>query len=101
MYTSGWNFSSEYFMSMGVENLVGLRYHGVFYTGFIFQVNKKVLAKVIVVICIPRLWRKRTMWDKVLLKIRVSFDVLVISKKVLSESIHHTYTHILFYCRSY
>ena len=40
------------------------------------------------------------MWDKVLLKIRVSFDVLVSRKMVLSESSHHTYTHILCYCRS-
>ena len=81
-------------MRMGVDNLVGLRCHGVFYTGFIYQVHKNVVAKVIVGICIPRLWRNRKMWEKELLDLRVSFDVLVSRKKVLSESSHCIYTHI-------
>ena len=86
---------------MGVDKLVGLRCHGVFYTGYIFKGHKKGVAKVIVGICIQRLSRKRIILDKVLLKLRVSFDVLVSIKKVLSESSHHIYTHMLCSCRSY
>ena len=100
IYTSGYIFPSGYFMIVGVDNLVGLRCQGVFYTGFICQVHKKGVAKVIVGIYIPRLWRKRTIWDKGLLKLRVSFDVMVIRKKVLSESSHCICTHILCGCRS-
>ena len=70
-------------MIMGFDNLEGLMCHGVFYTGFIVQVHKKGVAKVIVDICIPILRRKRTMWDRLLLKPRVSFDLLVSRKKVL------------------
>ena len=33
-------------------------------------------------------------WDKVLFKLRVSFDVLVIRKKVFSESSYRIETHI-------
>ena len=69
---------------MGVDNLVGITCHGVIYTVSIYQVHKKGVAKVIVHIFITILWRKRTMWDKVLLEPRVSFDVLIIRKKVLS-----------------
>ena len=58
MYTSGYNVPSGYFMSMGVDKLVGLRCHGVFYTGFICQGRKEGVAKVIVGICIPILQRK-------------------------------------------
>ena len=67
MYTSDYNFPSGYLMSMGVEKLVGLRRHGVFYTGFICKGNRKGVAKVIVGICIPILCRNRTIWNKVLL----------------------------------
>ena len=87
-------------MIMRVDSLVGLRFHGVFYTGFVCQVHKKGVAKVIVGIFIPRLWRKRTIWDKGLLKLRVSFDVMVSRKQVLSDSIHFICTHILCGCRS-
>ena len=100
MYTSGYNFPSGYFMNMGVDKLVGLRCHGLFYTGYIFKGHKKGVAKVIVGICTPRFWRKRTIWDKVLLKLRVSIDLLVSIKKVLSESIHNIYTHMLCSCIS-
>ena len=89
MYTSGSNLPSGYFIIMWVDKLLGLRFHGVYYTGSICQIYKKGVAKVIVGICIPRLWRKRTIWDKVLLKLRVYFDVLVIRKKVLLEYSHH------------
>ena len=73
---------------MGIDNLVGLRCHGVFYTDFIFNVQKKGVAKVIIDIFITRLWRNITIWDKVLLKLRVYFYVLVSRKKVLSEYSH-------------
>ena len=76
-------------MSMGVDKLVGLRCHGVFYTGFICKGYIKGVAKVIVDVCIPILWTMRKIWDDVLVKLRVSFDVLVSRKKVLSESSHH------------
>ena len=89
MDNSGYNLPSGYFMSMGVDKFVGLRCHGLYYTGSIYQGHKKGVAKVIVGICIPRLWSKRKIWDKVLLKLRVSFDVLVSRKKVLSEYSHH------------
>ena len=89
MYTSGYIFLSGYFMSMGVDKLVGLRCHWVFYTCFICKGYKNGVEKVIVGICIPRLWRKRTIRDKLFLKLRVSFDVLVSRNKVLSDSSHH------------
>ena len=54
MYTSGYNFPSGYFMRMGVDNLIGLRFYGVFYKGFIYQFHKNGVSKVIVGICIPR-----------------------------------------------
>ena len=68
---------------MGVEKLVRLRCHGLFYTGFICKGNRKGMAKVIVRICIPILWRKRTIWYKLLLSLLVYFDVLVRRKNVL------------------
>ena len=54
------------------------------YTGFICKGHKKGVDKLIAGICIPRLWKKRTIRDKVLLELRVSFDVLVSRNKVLS-----------------
>ena len=47
MYHFGYNFPSGYFMSMCVDNLVGLRCHGLFYTGFIFNFHNKGVAKVV------------------------------------------------------
>ena len=41
MYTSGYNIPSGYFIIMGADKLLGLRCHGVFYTGFICQGRKK------------------------------------------------------------
>ena len=35
-----------------------------------------------------------TIWDEVLFKLRVSFDVLVTRKEVFSESSHHIDTYI-------
>ena len=87
-------------MNMDVNRLEGLRCHGVFYTGFICKGYIKGVAKVIVDVCIPRLWTMRKIWDDVLVKLRVSFDVLVSIKKVLSECCHCIYTHVLCSCIS-
>ena len=46
-------------MSMGGDNLVGLRFIGRFFTGAIFQIHQKVVIKVIVCMCIPILGRVR------------------------------------------
>ena len=72
---------------MGVENLVVLRYHGRSYTGSISQCHQQLVSKVIVGLCIPIIVRVITIWNEVFLKLRVSFDVLVSIKKVLSDSI--------------
>ena len=74
MDKSGYNFRYQYFMKMGVDNLLGLSYHEIFYKGVIFQVHQNILAKGTVGICIPRAGRARKIWYKVFLKLRVSFD---------------------------
>ena len=81
-------------MSMGVYNLIGLRFHGRFYTGVISQCHQKLVSKVSVGVCIQIVGRMITTWDELFLKIIVSFDVLVIRKKVLSESINRIDTRI-------
>ena len=43
---------------------------------------------------IPGVGRVFAIWDKVFFKIRVSFDGLVISKEVFSESSHRIETNI-------
>ena len=91
---SGYNFPSVNFISMGVENLVGLRCHGGFCKGVIFQGHKKVVAKVIIDLLIPIIGRVRTIWGEVFLKIIVSFDELVSSNNVFLESSHRIYTHL-------
>ena len=75
-------------MRMGVDNLVGLRCHGVFYTGFIYHGHQKGVTKGVLGLFIPIIWRNRKIWCEVLLKLRVYFYVLVSSKKIFSESIH-------------
>ena len=79
---------------MDAENLVGLRYHGRFYTGFISQCQKHLMSKVSVGMFIPIIVRVITIWNKVLFKLRVYFYGLVISKKVFLESSHRIYTHL-------
>ena len=74
-------------MSMSVYNLVGLRFHGIFYTCFISQLHQQLLSKGSVGLSIPRILRVIPIWDEVLFKLRVSFDGLVSIKKVLSEYI--------------
>ena len=43
---------------------------------------------------IPGIGRVIAIWDKVFFKLRVSFDGLVISKEVFSESIHRIETNL-------
>ena len=81
-------------MSMGVDSLVRLRFHGIFCTGVICQVHQKGLVKVILGLYISRIGRVITIWDKLFLKIGVYFGGLVRRKKVLLESSHHIDTHI-------
>ena len=79
---------------MGVDNLLGLRYHGIFYIGGISQLQQQCVSKGSVGLCIPRIRRVITIWDELFFKLRVSFYVMVISKKVLLEFIQHIETRL-------
>ena len=81
-------------MSMVVDNLVGQRLHGGFYIGAISKLHQQLVYKGIVGLFIPRIGRAITIWDRLFFKFRVSFDVLVSSKKVFSGSVHSIETHI-------
>ena len=81
-------------MSMGVENLVGLRYQGKIYTGVISQWNQQLVSKGIVCLCIPIIGKVRSIWDKEFFKIRVYFYGMVRRKKVLSDSRHRIEIHL-------
>ena len=83
-----------YFMSVSVYNLVDLMFQGWFYTGVISQYHQLWVSKGSVGLWIPRIGRVIMIWDEVLFKIRVSFDGLVIRKKVFSESSHCIETRI-------
>ena len=52
------------------------------------------MSKGSVYLVIPGVGRVLAIWDKVFLKIRVSFDGLLIRKEVFSESSQHIETHI-------
>ena len=52
------------------------------------------MSKVSVYLNIPIIGSVITIWDKVFCKLRVSFDGLVSSNKVLSESSHHIESHL-------
>ena len=73
-------------MSMVVDNLVGLRFHGIFCIGVISQCHQHLVSKVIVGLCIPIIGRERTIWDELFFKLIVYFDGIITRKKVLSES---------------
>ena len=79
---------------MGVDNFVGLRCHGIFYTSSISQFHQQLVSKGSVGICVPIIVRVREIWDKVFFKIKVYFDGLVIRKIVFSYSSHSIETHI-------
>ena len=67
---------------MGVENLVGLRRHGRFYTGVISHYLQKRVSKVSVGQCIKIIGWVIIIWDKVLFRIRVSSDGMVSRNKL-------------------
>ena len=52
------------------------------------------MSKGSVGLSIPIIGRVVAIWEKLFFKIRVSFDGLVIRKKVLSESRHYIETHL-------
>ena len=81
-------------MSMGVDKIVGLGFHGGFYICVIYQGHQKLVFKGIVGLCIPRIGRVKNIWDKLFYKLIVSFCGLVSRKKFLLGSIHRIDTHI-------
>ena len=52
------------------------------------------MSKISVGLMIQRIGRVITIWDEVFFKLIVSFDGLVIRKRVFSESCHRIETHI-------
>ena len=81
-------------MSVSDENLVGLKLHGIFDTGVIFQSHQNVLTKGSSYLFITIVLRFRTIWHEVFVKLRVSFDVLICRKEV-SQSLVTTLRHKL------
>ena len=69
-------------MSMSADNLVGLRFHGGFYTGVISHYHYQQVSKGSVNMKIPIIGRVIMICDEVLYKLRVSFDGMVTSKNV-------------------
>ena len=90
MEKSEYNFPSGEFMIMSVDNLVNMRYQGGFYTGFSCYGHQNGLSNGILGLCIPIIWMEIMIWYKVLLKLRVSFGVLLRRRKVLSVSSQRT-----------
>ena len=81
-------------MIMGADNLVGLSFHGIFYTGVIIQFYQQWFYEGSVSMCIPGIGRMISMWDEVFFKLRVSFYGLVSRKKVFSYYSHRIETHL-------
>ena len=75
-------------MSMGIDKIVWLRCYGGFYTGVICQGHQKVVAKEIVGLYILKIGRARTIWGKVLYKLRVYFGGMVSMNKILLDYGH-------------
>ena len=75
-------------MSMSSYNLLGLRYHGRFYTVVISQFHQQLVSKGSVDPKIPIIGKAITIWDEVFFKLRVSFDETSSRKKVFLESSH-------------
>ena len=78
---------------MSVENFVGLRCHGRFYTGVIRKYHQQWMSKGSVGLWISRIGRVIPICDEVFFKIIVSFGDLVISNKVLLGSSCHIYAY--------
>ena len=81
-------------MSMRVYNFVYLRRHGIFHTGVISQCHQQRVSKGSLGLSNPIIGRVITIWDELLFKLIFSFDGLVSSNKVLSESSHYIETHL-------
>ena len=82
-------------MSMGGGNLLGLIFHGLFYTGFIFQYQKQWVNEGILGLYIPVIGRMRMIWYKLFLKLRVPIDVLCWGKLWINciNGYHQYLTH--------
>ena len=91
---SGYNCPSWYFMIISSDHLVGLRLHGSFHTGDISHCHQQWVSKGSVYLNIPTIGRLITIWNEVFFKLRVSFDGLVIRKKVFKECSHRIDIHI-------
>ena len=81
-------------MSMGIDNLVGMSCHVIFYIGFVSQCHKQLVSKGSVSMCIPIIVRVREIWEIVFFKLGFPFDGLVSSKNVLLDSSYRIETHI-------
>ena len=81
-------------MSINVYNLLGLRCHGIFFTGVMSQFHQQWVSKGSVGLIIPIIGRVITMWDGVFFKLRVSFDGLVRRNKVFYFYCHRIDTHL-------
>ena len=71
-------------MSIGVDNLVGLRYHVIFYKVFVIQCLQQGVYKGSVGLEIQIIVRMVMIWDKLLFKIIFYFGSLVSRKKLFS-----------------
>ena len=92
-YFSSW-LSCTLSLSMDVNNLVGMRLHGGFYKDVIFQGLQKVFSKVIVCLWLIRIGRESMIRHEVLLKLRVSFCGMVISKEIFYDYIRRIETYL-------
>ena len=79
---------------MSVDNIVGLMFHGIFYTGVISHCHYYWVSNGSVYMNIPGIGRVITIWDKVFCKLRIVVDGLVRRKRVFSESSNRIDTHI-------
>ena len=69
----GYIFPYGYFMRMGVDSLIGLRWHGRFYTCVICQVHQKGVVKLIVGTWISIIGRVITIWENIIIETQSDF----------------------------
>ena len=72
------------FHEHGCLKLVGMRCHGVFYTGVISKLRQQFVYKGSVGMYIPIIVMVVTIWDELFFKLLLYFDVLVSRKKFFS-----------------
>ena len=77
MEESVYNSPSLYLVSMGGENILFLRCHGIFDTGAVFQGHQKVVAKVRICLFLTIIVRVKNIWHEVFVKIVLSLHGLV------------------------